>query len=50
MRRWEIFISHRLHGSIRVICGWSVIGYCVVQDVSSITNDVCSEESSVPRK
>jgi hypothetical protein len=24
--------------------------YCVAQDVSSITNDVCSEESSVPRK
>lgn len=24
--------------------------YCVVQDVSSITKDVCNDESSVPRK
>jgi hypothetical protein len=24
--------------------------YCVVHDVSSITNDVCNEESSTPRK
>jgi hypothetical protein len=24
--------------------------YCVVQDVSSITNDVCNDESSTPRK
>jgi len=28
----------------------SGIGYCVVQDVSSMTNDVCSDESSFPRK
>src|SRR5215213_9587792 len=35
---------------ICVICGWMSSGYWVVQDASSITNDVCSVESSVPRK